>query len=208
MTHFRLSAITCDHHVGYAMTEYHFPAGFSLGDESDCQDCRLALWRLNGTALAFSHLSKQQRATLNAVHEAGHAVLHVAFGHTVNFAMVADDPDQPGVIGNVNFDAYSTALRVAASTWAGREAVLRQLDRWRALDDASLVDAAYAMRGDWALLADLGLGEAQLEAARLTAVESVVEHWPSIERVADGLLACGQLTGDEVAALAQIEVAA
>jgi hypothetical protein len=198
MSMHRLIEITCDSHISYALSEHHLPLGFTPGERSDCNGCRDALSRLNGAALAFSHISKQQRSILNAVHEAGHAVLHILFGHVVNYAMVADDPDASGVIGSVNFDAYTTAYRLAITTWAGREAVLLQLDQWDALDDASRVDAAYAVRGDWEFLTGLGLGQLELEPSRVCAGELVAEHWPAVERVADALLARGRLTGDDI----------
>jgi hypothetical protein len=204
---FRLIDITCGSHIAYALSEHHLPLGFQLGEHSQCDDCRLALSSLNGTALAFSHLPRWQRAKLNAVHESGHAVLHVVFGHVVNFATVADDPDSAGVIGNVNFDAYTTADRMAATAWAGREAVLHQLDRWESLDDASLLDAAYGMRGDWALLTDLGMSHGELETSRASAADLVAEHGQAIDRVAAALLARGRLTGYEIAGLARIPCA-
>jgi hypothetical protein len=201
----RLMDITCAIHIGYALTQHHLPLGFTLGEESDCGECRDALARLDGTALAFCHVSKQQRAVLNAIHEAAHAVLHVAFGHVVNFAMVAD-PDAAGVIGNVNFDAYDTAYNIAAASWAGHEAVLFQLDRWGALDDASRVDATYAVRGDREYMSGLGLDRGDLEACRVSAGNQVGDHWAAIERVADVLLARGRLTGDEIVEIAAIPV--
>ncbi|GAA0529410.1 hypothetical protein GCM10010172_07610 [Paractinoplanes ferrugineus] len=105
---------------------------------------------------------------------------------------------------HLNSDGYP-----AKALMAGAAAVERWATRWAyPLDDADRVDVASGACSDFEVAWTCGLSVADAGAALREADRDVAEHWPAVERVADALLAAGRLSGEEIAAIARIGVAA
>jgi hypothetical protein len=139
-----------------------------------------------------------------AIHEAGHAVVALAFGHDVVLVTLGPSPDDARRLGlccsNRNddamgrFEAAVVALAgpLAEQIFAGHPRDVRAMmlgSSWKT-DRANAEN--HLRRSSMART----LGDAALEAARL-----VMERWPAIVRVAEALLAQGELGGARIEAL-------
>ncbi len=192
----RLIELMCDRHVILIAATRIWPCDLA-GDMSNCRDCGKdappGMHRI--TVLP----AIDPRTTL-AVHEAGHAVVHLAQGTPVDAAELGDER------GHVEIGGDGTQW--AEGTMAGAAAAKVRADRHGLTARAHLVDIAWSAREDFKILHDHGLSMVDINDALTLADDLVAIHWPAIERVADALLAAGRLSGAEVAAIAGLEVPA
>lgn len=149
---------------------------------------------------------------LTALHESAHAVLGLVARMPLNYACIEPRTAdlQIGFSGCVNWGDFSIPFdEWAAMCWAGQQAQMRWLAATGRNTAANRVDVA-----------NLGWDDTRqvLESAAEHRIsedtgwdlcgERLDQHWASIERVADALLAAARLSGAEIADLAGLEVAA
>jgi hypothetical protein len=137
-----------------------------------------------------------------AVHEAGHAYAYLRVGIQVECVDLG---------GNERFAAYTNAfghdqsgLAGLTGLWAGPAATRVWLDRLGLLDDAASVDIAMSSRTDTRVVIEKARDHGLIAEACDLADRLMDRHFAAIERVADALLVRGRLSGEEIAALAQL----
>lgn len=193
----RLIDLLCGRHRSFILDTRLWPADCPIngtfGAYLDCRDCDNA--RIPG------HLFDD--AEKAAVHEAGHAVMYVAAGADVEYAVL--NPGQRDS-GQVRFSGSLSRDEFLTGTWGGVAATLHWADRMLMLDDAAVVDLVVCGYGDLQFALDHVSDFGGRDADR--AYEQVGRHWDAVECVADALLAAGRLSGSEIAGLAGIGVPA
>ena len=188
----RLIDLLCDRHRQAVLDTCMWPADFKLADCPQCSDD-------NGEADIFPGVDARHEM---AVHEAGHAYAYLRFGIQLECVDLG---------GNDRFAAYTNAyghdqsgLAGLTGLWAGPVAVRAWLDRLGLLDDAAQVDVAMSARTDTRVIVEVAREQRLVIEARELAEQLAGRHLPSIERIADALLVHGRLSGDEIAALAEL----
>lgn len=210
----RLIDHLCPRHADAALTRW--PIAGNLGDLFDvCDSCFDIAARLhpegNYVIRVLPDLDKRTYEYSDTIHESAHAVLGMLAGMTLNFAHIEPRTDGVRELGSyVNWADYRTPVdQWAAMCWAGQRAQMR----WLLAEGLG----TYANRID---VANMGWNDTKmvLESATKHGLPSDIgwdlcgqlldEHWSTIERVADALLTVGRLSGDEIAAIAGLEVPA
>lgn len=193
----RLIDFLCARHRRGILETRCWPAD-KCGENTWCQNCS------NGRGLLLPHLDSREQL---AIHEAGHAVVHLLCGTVIDYAFIAEGDiaamTNPGGV-HLNSDGYP-----AKALMAGAAAVERWATRCAyPLDAADLVDIACAACTDFAIAWECGLSVEDAGAALREADGDVADHWSAIGRVAEALLAVGRLSGSEIASIAELEVTA
>ena len=198
----RLINAMCDKHRDRILSTQIWTPGFNIGDRTDCRACAEVSDSLP-RQMVYAVVPGTDGYEVGAFHEAGHVVVHLL--HGVESLEVEMDDDRGKGGGRVSFTAQQGWLGgtdYLAGTWAGFAASIHLIERSGLLDDAAVVDMARRAGSDM----EQALGyEPDLRRhceARERATVLVDEHWSSVERVADALLARGRLTGAEIAELA------
>lgn len=132
-----------------------------------------------------------------AIHEAGHAVVHLAQGTPIDGAEMQGNRAVVHVGGD--------GSQQPEGTLAGAAAVRMRAIRHGLGSEADVADAVWTAHQDFQLLYDCGFTYYDVENLLEPTGDLVAEHWAAIERVADRLLVRGRLTGDEIADLAGLE---
>lgn len=146
----------------------------------------------------------------DAIHEAAHAVLGLAADMPLNYAEIAARTDsmQAGPRSHTKWHDYETPIEQwAAMCWSGLRAHMRWLTELGLDTRANRVDVVNMGCHDTKLVLDAARTHGLPNDIGWTLSADLLErHWPTIERVADALLAAGRLSGDEIAALARVGV--
>lgn len=208
----RLIDLMCDHHRNLIITGRLWPVGYSPGNHrpgnNSCNDCGI-IGAAQPSGPIRARTPGVRQAEDSAIHEAGHAIAYLAHGAVVDYAAL-EPGDENGSLAHISVgigDAYHTAVH-RIGLWAGQAASLRWLDARGLLDDAARIDVVWNAGLDSRDLWDCGVTPGVHDPARDDADQLIAEHWSAIERVAEKLLAHGQLTGDEIVDLAGLREAA
>lgn len=207
----RLIDHLCDRHTAAALTRW--PVAGDLGTLLDqCSACSDIAGRLHPTGSysirCLPTLDNRTYEHSDAIHEAAHAVLGLAAGMPLEYAMVEPRTDaiQVGARSHVRWGEYRTELTEwAAMVWAGQQAQRRWFTARGLDDDANMIDVSNQGAHDVKLILDAAAQHGVAEDIGWDLCgERLDEHWPSIERVADSLVARGRLSGAELADLVAV----
>ena len=177
----RLIDLLCERHQMLVVDTRAWPE-----QQGSCQHC-------NHDDDSFVTLPDLPLLRTLAVHEAGHAVVHLTQGTPV------DSVELTGLRGSVQIGGDGTQW--LEGVLAGPGAVTMLAERHGLTAPADVVDAVWTGLFDFQMLYEQGCGE-EIERFISPADRLVAEHWRAIERVADAVLARGTLTGSEIAELA------
>lgn len=208
----RLIDCLCVEHRNFT-AEHCWPAAGDLNYLLDCCDgClraaqRHVIWDDDEVTL-LAGLNAADISQLAAVHETGHAVVGALAGHHVIRLALGLDGDlrqQHGrVSGEVVYDnTVVTAEQRLATLWAGQEAELRWLDQHGLNVPINRVDVRFFGWHDTVAAVDL-LDKYDLpdDSGRALCLDLLERNWPTVLDVARRLVDVGQLTGDDLIALA------
>jgi hypothetical protein len=149
-------------------------------------------------------------ASETALHEAGHAVLHVMLGIGCKSVTIVSDGEFAGVtrhrsehghhdddVENLRIYAEDSFwLRHAISSYAGAEALRRSgIANYEVGAEQDMRDAAYAISK---ITGDAETVDALHVVAKRRCLALVENYWPEIERVAKALADSRTLTGEAV----------
>ncbi|OKI16608.1 hypothetical protein [Streptomyces sp. CB03911] len=147
------------------------------------------------------NLPDDQYRRVVAIHEAGHAIAHLAGGnaHLIH-ASISDDLDAE-ITGTVKAWSYDLHAPAAVITDCAGE---RAVDKWLHLSglwtDERAIAAEIGARSDRALALNVpGMTQALLRGMHTPTDDLLAAHWPSVEAVAEALISARHLTGDQVA---------
>ncbi|MCX5209794.1 hypothetical protein OG689_10910 [Kitasatospora sp. NBC_00240] len=147
------------------------------------------------------NLNDTQYRTSVAIHEAGHAIAHLAGGnaHLVHVSLADDlDVEVNGAVEAWSYDRHAPAAVIADC--AGERAVDMWLHIAGLWTDERAIAAEIAAHFDRALaLAVPGMTHALLRGMHDPTDDLLAAHWPSVEAVAEALITARHLTGDQVA---------
>jgi hypothetical protein len=188
----RLIDVMCFGHRALILGNRMWPAGFDLANCPNCTDDRDEANILPGI----------DPAQEMSIHEAGHAFAWLSLGVEVI------DVD---LGGNSRFRAYTNyrsynlgSFPELIGLWAGAAATRNWIRRVGALTDAAEIDIAMTARSDIQLIIENCADPDAVAETRDLADRLVARHWGSIERIADALLVAGRLSGEAIAAIAQL----
>lgn len=193
----RLIDLLCARHRSTVLDTRCWPAD-KCGENSWCMDC------YTGHAILLPHLNSREQL---AIHEAGHAVVHLLCGTRIDHAFIeSGDIANMRNPGGVHLDSESYP---AKALMAGAAAVELWATRWAyPIDNADLIDIACGAVSDFDIAWKCGLTVEDAGRALREADDDVATHWSAVERVAEALLSSSRLSGAEIAAIARIEAAA
>lgn len=148
-------------------------------------------------------LTDTDYCTAIAIHEAGHAVAHLAGGraHLVSIRLSDDlTTGHPGAVDAISYDLHGRA-RVIADC-AGERAVDMWLHRTGLWTPTRAVAAEIGGCSDRAGALEVpGMTHALLRDMHDPTDDLLAAHWGQVEAVAEAVLHAGYLTGDEAAAI-------
>ncbi len=203
----RTSDLLCTRHIEMILTSLVWPAGLTVGALSSCPGCRdVADQAPPGLYVPYDRREHDVRWA-TAVHEAGHAVAHLTFGHTIA-ALHVDPPDGDPWAGDHGRVVSQCPCKIRlicdpVTTWAGPIAHREALRRVGLLTPANIIGTARTADPDARAVASCRLSEAADRAAREHATRIVDQHWPGIERLAEAPADTGALSGEEATDLAE-----
>jgi hypothetical protein len=207
----RLIDHLCEHHAGAAL--HRWPVAGDFGYLLDqCYRCwsRSAALHPEDTysIRLLPDLGLRVYDYVTALHESAHAVLGMVAGMPLNYAQIVPRTEdvQEGIGGNVNWgDCTTPAEPWAAMVWAGQQAQLRWLVAERLDTPPNRVDVANLGWDDTRRVLEAAAERRlPLDMGWDLSGDLLDEHWSSVERVADALLAAGHLPGEEIAVIARL----
>lgn len=208
----RISDLLCASHRAEILGSMSWPAGLVPGRESVCRGCRyVSMAALEGWYVVFNEHEHDLRRG-SAYHEAGHAVVGVVVGNTIDLAEVSAEipPIESVYPGRVRYWPGADVARhgkfgEAVSTWAGTVAHRAWLRSIGMLTVANEIGCASSSLADtiW-ISANVTTDESTdaLDQARLL----VAAYADDIDRVAEALL-IEDLNHDDVRSLIHTPIA-
>lgn len=179
----RLIDLLCRRHVGQILDTTLWPREWR--SSAVCSDCE------GGFLPMLPQVDMDWQV---AVHECGHAIVHLVTGSTVTLVTL-DPADLPvNAAAGVRFSNPGGSYD-AAALMAGRAASSFWLRLEEELSEADLVDLAFGAQHDFVAAYDGGLTDDHVLLALDRAHDMVEDSWADIERLTGLLVARRRLTG-------------